>query len=142
MGFFVGVRKKSKKRAKVNWSRAFDIKKRVLHLIKSLNLEWIIPSRIYCFRSTNSTSRAYARIWGLSKVWQLALDIEPSYIIEVLSEKFDDLSDKEKDRVLVHELAHIPKNFSGSLLPHIRRRGKRNFHDRVEELFAQYMRKK
>jgi predicted metallopeptidase len=92
-------------------------------------------------RSNLSSSRAYARIWGLSKVWQMALSQKPAYIIEVLSQHFDKLTDKDKDKVLLHELAHIPKNFSGSLLAHIRHRGKRNFHDRVEELFSQYLRK-
>ncbi|KKQ52695.1 hypothetical protein A2865_00130 [Candidatus Woesebacteria bacterium RIFCSPHIGHO2_01_FULL_39_17] len=129
-----------KKWVNVEWKSAPDIKKRVLHLKKSLNLEWVKTSSLYCFRSLNSSSRAYARIWGLSKIWQLALKQKPAYIIEVLSEKFDNLSEREKDRILLHEIAHIPKNFSGSLLPHIRRRGKRNFHDRVEELFAHYQR--
>jgi len=121
------------------WKKAPDIKKRVLHLKTVLDLPWLRTSKIYCVRSNYSTSRAYARIWGLSKVWQLALEVEPAYIIEVLSEKFDNLDTEEKDRVLLHEISHIPRNFSGSLLPHIRRRGKRNFHDRVEELFSMYL---
>lgn len=120
---------------KVFWSNAPDIRKRALHLIKYLDLNTMRPKYLHFVRSVNSSSRAYARIWGLSKVWQMALKQEPSYIIEVLSEKFDNLSDGEKDKVLIHELAHIPKNFSGSLLPHIRRRGKRNFYDRVDNLF-------
>ena len=130
------ARKVSKE--KIIWNNAPDIKKRVLHLIKALELEWIKPSKLFFLRSHNSSSRAYARIWGLSKVWQMTLKIDPSYVIEVLSEKFDKLPDMEKDKVLLHELAHIPKNFSGSLLPHIRRRGKRNFHDKVEKLFFYY----
>lgn len=121
----------------VEWNEAIDIKIKVEKLVFQLELEWIKNSQIFCFRSKNSTSRAYARIWGLNKVWQKALSQNPSYIIEVLSERFDKLSDFEKDKVLLHELAHIPKNFSGSLLPHIRR-GKRNFHDKVEGLVAQY----
>jgi predicted metallopeptidase len=123
---------------KVEWRKAPDIKIKILRLTKSLNLEWIKISRIYCIRSNNSSSRAHARIWGLSRVWQLTLGVKPSYIIEVLSEKFDKLSVSEQDRVLLHELAHIPKNFSGSLLPHVRKRGKRNFEDRVKELVRKY----
>ena len=124
----------------VDWTQAPDIQKRVLHLIKSLELTWIDTPSIFCYRSKTSTSRAYARIWGLSKIWQLALKRKPGYVIEVLAQRFDKLPDREQDRILLHELAHIPKNFSGSLLPHTRRRGKRNFHDRVDELFAQYLR--
>jgi predicted metallopeptidase len=89
-------------------------------------------------RSENSQTRAYARIWGLSKVWQQALKQKPAYIVEVISEKYDKLSNIEKDKVLLHELTHIPKNFSGSLVPHIRR-GKRNFHRKVEDLYSRHI---
>lgn len=123
----------------MDWKNAPDIKKRIRHLTKTLGLDWLKLSRIFCVRSANSSANAYARIWGLSKVWQMTLKAEPAYVIEVLTEKFDDIPEREKDKVLLHEISHIPKNFSGSLLPHIRRRGKRNFHDRVEELFAQYL---
>lgn len=134
----MGMKHRKKGTRKVEWKMAPDIKRRVVYLIKELDLTWIKASKLHFTRSNNSASNAYARIWGLSKVWQMVLKTEPAYIIEVLSEKFDCLSDTEKDKVLLHELAHIPKNFSGSLLPHIRRRGKRNFHDRVEELFYFY----
>jgi len=125
---------------RMEWNNAPDIKKRVLRLIKDVNLESLNSSNIHFFRSCNSSSRAYARIWGLSKVWQKALKTDPAYIIEVLSERFDKLSENEKDKVLLHELAHVPKNFSGSLLPHSKK-GKRNFNDKVEELFREYLRK-
>src|SRR4030042_7162812 len=118
-------------KSSVIWKNAPDIKKKVNHLIKVINMNWIKRTDLHFLRSENSSSRAYARIWGLTKVWQMTLKENPSYIIEVISEKFDKLSEHEKDKVLLHELAHIPKNFSGSLLPHIRRRGKRNFYDKV-----------
>lgn len=129
---------KSKNASRVDWKIAPDIKKRVLFLINSLDLKWLKKAQIYCFRSINSRSRAYARIWGLSRVWQKALNTKPGYIIEVLSEKFDKLDKSRQDEVLLHEIAHIPKNFSGSLLPHIKKRGKRNFHDRVKQLVRKY----
>ncbi len=132
---------RKKRRGNVEWINAPDITKRILHLNKALNLNWIESSKIHCFRSKNSKSRAYARIWGLPKVWQKALETEPAYVIEVLTEKFDSLPKKEQDKVLLHELAHIPKNFSGSLLPHIRKKGKRNFHDRVRKLVRLYNKK-
>jgi len=132
-------RKRTKGR--IIWENAPDIKKRILKIVSHIDLSWLKTSSLHCFRSRNSASRAYARIWGLSKIWQLALNLNPSYVIEVLSERFDRLPMSDQDKVLLHEIAHIPKNFSGSLLPHVRRRGKRNFEDRVEELFAQYLRK-
>src|SRR4030042_4445003 len=107
------------------WGKAPDVKKRVNILKKQLNLNWINLNNIYCYRSKYSKSRAFARIWGLSKIWQHTLSVNPTYIIEVLSEKFDNLSEEDKEKVILHELVHIPKNFSGSLLPHIKIRGKR-----------------
>src|SRR4030042_7134723 len=131
--------RKKKKWNRVDWREAPEIKLRVNKLIKSLQLDWLPTNRIFCMRSSNSSSRAYARIWGLSRVWQMALEIKPAYIIEVLSNKFDKLSKKEQDKVLLHELVHIPKNFSGSLMPHVRRKGERNFEKRVRELFHIYL---
>ena len=116
----------------VTWLKAEDIRLRIEKLIKLSDLPYKIEN-ITALRSYSSKSRAYARIWGLSKVWQLSLNLKPHYIIEVLSEKFDKLPMGKKDEVLLHELAHIPLNFSGSLLPHIRS-GKRNFRSRVDKL--------
>lgn len=122
-----------KKRNKgVEWRSAPKIKRKVKSLLRNLELDWIDQRKITCFSSTGSSTRAYARIWGLSKIWQMALKNDPHYIIEVISERFNKLSEKEKDEVLIHELMHIPKNFSGALMPHIRKSGKRNFHDKVK----------
>ncbi|MEM3555584.1 MAG: putative metallopeptidase [Candidatus Micrarchaeia archaeon] len=95
-----------------------DIQERVNKIIQTLNLEHINSLRIICMRSKGSEAKAYARIWNLPKIWQKALDIRTYYIIEVLSEHFDSLPEEEKDKVLIHELIHIPKTFSGALLPH------------------------
>ena len=102
---------------------ASDIKKKVGLLVKKLEISHIDPKGIYCFRSFGSKSKARARIWSLPRIWQMALGIKPGYCIEVLSEKFDKLSNDDKTKVLIHELLHIPKTFSGALLPH-RSRGR------------------
>lgn len=120
----------------IEWKNASDVKKRVVHLIKALELDTFMSSRIYCFRSTNANTRAYARIWGLGRVWQQALKLKPAYVLEVISEKFDHLEQKEKDHVLMHELAHIPMNFSGALMPH--RHGKGAFHDKLKRYERQF----
>ena len=122
----------------VEWRRAEDVDRKIKKLIKSLNLDWVKKGNIHSFRSKKSKTHAYARIWGLSRIWQIALAKNPSYIIEVISEKFDKLDSEQQDKILLHELAHIPKNFSGSLIPHIRKRGKRNFDNKVDSLVAQY----
>lgn len=122
---------------RVEWSRAEDIDRRLKKLINNLNLGWAKEGKIHSFRSKNSKTKAYARIWGLTRIWQKALSKRPTYIIEVISERFDKLDADRQDKILIHELAHIPKNFSGSLLPHIRK-GKRRFDNKVDNLVAQY----
>lgn len=121
----------------INWKTAPDIKKRVNILLDILGFDKSIKKYVYCLRSNGSKSNAYARIWGLSKIWQLTIGVPASYIIEVISEKFDDLPNKSQDKILLHEIAHIPKNFSGSLIPHYKR-GKRKFSDLVKVYISKY----
>jgi predicted metallopeptidase len=54
----------------------------------------------------------------LGKIWQGALNVPPSYIIEVISEIYDKMSPEDKERTLIHELMHIPGGFSGGFRPH------------------------
>ena len=126
-----------KKKGKVEWVSAPDIKKKVAKLISNLDINWVKKSRLFCYRSYGAKTYARARIWGLVKIWQKALKVEPAYILEVISENYDHLSSSEQEETLLHELAHIPSNFSGSLIPHFRK-GKRNFRDRVKRLVVQY----
>jgi len=102
----------------MEWFLASDIQKRIKELALSLGFSHVDPRRVFCFRSFGSRSRARARIWSFPRIWQKALKTKPSYCIEVLSEKFDHLAQKDRDKILIHELLHIPKNFSGSLLSH------------------------
>lgn len=127
------------KSQKLEWARAADIKKEILKILEVLNLPHIDPSRIFYYRTLGSKSRSYARIWSFPKVFQKALGIEPAYVIEVLSKHFDKLSPDEQKKVLIHELLHIPKNFSGALLPH-RGRG-RHLGKMVNKLFEEYKKK-
>lgn len=122
-----------KRRSAIDWQEAGDVKKDLLHLIKASEIDWVDASRIFTYRSTDANTRAYARIWGLSRIWQKALKVKPSYILEVISEKYDKLGTYEKYKVLLHEVTHIPKNFSGALVPHIRH-GKGNFYTKVNNL--------
>lgn len=108
--------------------------------MEELKLDWVVKKDVVVYRSINSKSRAVARIWGLSKVWQLALNEKPKYVLEVISERFEKLGRREKDRVLLHELAHIPRTFSGALLPHTRK-GKGSFQCRLREMVVRYKKK-
>lgn len=114
-----------------------DVTRLVRHLVPRLPLPYVDPDKITCMRSFGATSRARARIWSFPKIWQLATGLSPRYVIEVLSQHFDHLSTDDKLRVIIHELMHIPKNFSGALVPH-RRRHARIDHRTVERLFSVY----
>ena len=102
----------------MKWQKDPQIQKDLNKLVQILGFEHVKAPRIFGYRSFESTARAYARIWSFPKIFQEVLSVEPAYVIEVLSEKYDKLSDDNKTKVLIHELLHIPKNFSGSLLPH------------------------
>jgi len=114
-----------------------DVKVLLSKIQAKIKLSNIDIKRIVCFRSHGSTSKAHARIWGFPRIWQMALKQPAHYCLEVLSEKYDRLSPQNKVRVLLHEMMHIPKNFSGALLPH-RGRGKVVINQRsVEKLYKQ-----
>lgn len=130
-----------RKSSKIEWKKAPDVKRKIKIFTLKLGLSWLKPSRIFTYRSFNSSSRAYARTWSFPRLWQMSLNEKPAYIIEVLSERFDRLSEDEQDKVILHEINHIPKNFSGSLLPHIRR-GKNSFHKKLDDLINLYVRSK
>lgn len=127
-------RSRNKRNQKIEWQEAPDVKRKVKVVLRKINYFSSNDIRnLHFFRSYNAKTRAIARIWGLSKIWQQALKLPPAYIIEVISEKYDSLREDRKTDIIIHEIAHIPKNFSGSLLPHIRR-GKRKFSDRIINL--------
>ena len=117
---------------------AVDIREYIEKIVEKLQLGHIDPSRIVCMRSKDSKSRAIARIWSLPRMWQHALNVEAHYIIEVLSEKYDILEEEEKIKTLIHEIMHIPKTFSGGLVPH-NCFGKKINSKSVEKLYRMYM---
>lgn len=123
----------------MDWEEAKDVQKDLKHVLKTIDLPYIDIKRIHCYRTTGSKVRAYARTWAFPKIFQKALDIEAAYVIEVLSKHYDKLSDDEKKKVLIHELLHIPKNFSGALLPH--RTKSRNLETVAKQLFKEYKNK-
>lgn len=115
-----------------------DIQKQLTGILKKIDLNFIDGQRIVCFRSFGSSSRAIARIWSFPRIWQLALKVKAHYCIEVISSRFDKLSADEQTKVLIHELLHIPKNFSGALLPH-RSRFKSGINRKnIDRLFRQF----
>jgi len=123
----------------MDWQDATDIKNELTDILKHLDLPYINLDRIYCYRTKGSKTRAYARTWSFPKIFQRALSVEPAYVIEVLSQHYDKLDEEKKKKVLIHELLHIPKNFSGALLPH--RSKSRNINTLANQLFKEYKKK-
>jgi predicted metallopeptidase len=106
---------------KIQYFEAHDVKEMVERIISELGFNHIELNRIFCYRSQGSKSRrTVARIHSLEKLWQRALDISPGYLIEVISERYDRLTKEEKEKVLIHELLHIPQGFAGGFRPHRR----------------------
>lgn len=128
------------KNQKLEWEEAADVRDKIEELLQVLDLPHVSLKDIHCFRTTGSKSRAYARIWAMPKIFQRALNLTPSYVIEVLSKYYDRLTDEEKSKVLIHELLHIPKNFSGALVPHKTR--SRLLGRQADVLFKEYQKLK
>jgi predicted metallopeptidase len=101
----------------MEWQRASDIHTRLRRIARALGLSYVDPARIRCVRVQGSRANALARIWGLPPVFQDALDLEPHYIIEFMVPAFERLSRQQQDRVIIHELLHIPRTFSGGIRP-------------------------
>ncbi|MDO8609124.1 MAG: putative metallopeptidase [bacterium] len=102
----------------MKYEKAPEIHRTLEVLVEKLEFKHIKVQNIHCIRSFDAKARAYARIWGMSRLFHEVAGIEPHYIIEVLAQRFDKLNEREKIKTLIHELMHIPKTFSGALLPH------------------------
>ena len=123
----------------LKYLEAPDVKTLVDEIIYRLDLFHVVTTSVYCFRSKGSKSRRIiARIHGLGRIWQTALGHSPAYVIEVISEQYDRLSQEDKEKTLIHELMHIPKGFKGGFRPHkgyISRK-------RVEKMHKEYIKRR
>jgi predicted metallopeptidase len=109
----------AKKRPKYSYEVAPDVQAMLEDIVRLLpdDFAHVDTRRVVCYRSRGSTARIYARIWSLPGIWQAALGVEAHYVIEVV-ERFDREATAEKEKTILHELLHIPKTFSGALVPH------------------------
>lgn len=95
-----------------------DLKERLIEIVHKLGMSHIDVNRVACLRSTGSSSRrTLARCHTVGKLMQRAMRINAFYAIEFL-ESFERLSRKEQDKVIIHELLHIPKTFGGGFRHH------------------------
>ncbi len=105
--------------AMIRYELARDIGAAVRDILEKVPMTHVDESRVACVRSRGSRSRRIiARCHGLSRIVQLALNLEPHYVIEIVSERFDRLSKEEQTKVLIHELMHIPHSFGGGFRVH------------------------
>jgi len=114
----------------------FEIMNIARDVIAKLNFTHVKTENIFCIRSHGSKSRrTVARIHGLPKIIQVAMNTKAFYVIEIISENFDKLEYDDKIKTIIHELMHIPKSFGGGF------RGHSNFVTRknVEKAFKTYM---
>lgn len=97
---------------------AEDLQKRMEEIVRVLSMSHIDVGRVKCFRSYgSSTKRTLARCHTVGKLMQKTMNVKAHYAIEFL-EKFEKLSSGEQDKVIIHELLHIPKTFGGGFRQH------------------------
>jgi predicted metallopeptidase len=118
----------------IKYEDAYDIKKIAEEIVKTLNWNHIQLDNVGFLRSRGSSSRGtIARCHALSKPLQMGMKRKAFYTVEVLSEKFDKMSEDDKTRVIIHELMHIPWSFGGGFKHH-----DYVTHGNVDKLFRVY----
>ncbi len=102
----------------IEYFHAPDVMERIEVIVDLLRFEHVNLKNTYCVRSRGSQAkRTIARIHGRSRIWQ-AVGLEPAYVIEIIAERFDNMSREDQDRTLIHELLHIPHGFKGGFRHH------------------------
>ena len=87
--------------------------------ISKLLFPHVIIERVKCFRSYGTSSKGtIARCHTLGKLMQKAIGVKAHYALEFLSERFDKFDEKEKLKIIIHELMHIPHTFGGGFKHH------------------------
>jgi predicted metallopeptidase len=103
----------------IEYSEAPDVKRLADEIADSLDFFHVVPQFVFCVRSRGSESRrTIARIHGFGRIWQETLNLPASYVIEVISERYDRLTEEDKEKTVIHELLHIPRGFTGGFRPH------------------------
>ncbi len=119
----------------MKYEEAPDLQNRLNNIVRVLDMQHVDINRVKCFRSYgSSTKRTLARCHTIGKLMQKTIGVKAHYAIEFL-EKFDKLSGSEQDKVIIHELLHIPKTFGGGFRQH-------DFvcEENIETLYRQFFR--
>ena len=103
----------------IQYYDAPDIKKKIEIIVDVLKSDHVNLENIRYIRSRGSKAkRTIARVHGLGRIWQQSLDMEPTYVIEVIHEIFDFYPPEAQDRTLIHEIMHIPHTAKGGFRHH------------------------
>jgi len=103
----------------IRYCPATDVENLLVEIANKLGFSHVLVNQVLCLRSNGSKAKhTIARIHGLSRVWQRALGVKAHYVVEVISERYDSLTQEEKEKVIIHELLHVPKSFQGGFRHH------------------------
>ena len=120
----------------IRYELAPEIESKLKRISRKLKMDHIDLDRVKGVRSYGSTGKGIiARCHALPKVMQLALGIDAHYVIEILTENYDRLSQEEQIKILIHELMHIPETFGGGFRMHQDHVTRKN----VEKLYRKLM---
>jgi len=104
----------------IKYYHAPDIQEIAEEIVEKLQWNYILLEHVAFIRSRGSAARrTIARCHALGKAMQIGMERKKGfYLIEVISEKFDNLPEEERTKVIIHELMHIPKSFGGGFIHH------------------------
>jgi predicted metallopeptidase len=121
----------------MRYEYAPDLQRKMVEISRIL-LPHVNVDRVKCFRSYGTSSkRTIARCHALGKLMQKALNIRAVYVLEFLAERFEKLSKTEQEKVILHELMHIPFSFGGGFKHHD------HVTDRnVNKFYSEYLKRK
>lgn len=104
----------------IKYEYAPDIEEIAKKLVLVLGWNHINMGEVAFLRSRGSGSRGtIARCHALGKAMQMGLKRDKAfYLVEVISERFDKMSEEERVKTIIHELMHIPKTFGGGFVHH------------------------
>ncbi|MBM3304041.1 MAG: metallopeptidase [Candidatus Aenigmarchaeota archaeon] len=123
----------------IEYERDTEMESAVREIASTLGMHHLDLSRVICMRSYGSKSRrVLARCHVMPRIMQKALGTGAYYLIEVVSENFEKLSDEDRTRTLIHELMHIPRSFGGGFRHHRPYVSRRN----VEAMYREFNRRK
>jgi predicted metallopeptidase len=120
----------------IKYFQADDVKISAFDIARTLGWSHIDFEHLGFLRSFGSSApRTVARCHALGKAMQMAMGrTKGFYLIEVISEKFDKMSEDDKIKTIIHELLHIPKTFGGGFIHHDKVHEKN-----VRQVFESYM---